>query len=227
MSPARGAGLERRAAVHAALGDPTRLRIAEAVALSDRAPSDLARELRIPTNLLAHHLDVLEDAGVIARSRSQGDGRRRYVRLVGGAVRAILAPQEVRVRRVLFVCSANSARSQLATALWRRHSPVPAASAGRHPAERVHRLAVEVAATHGLDLAGARPRSYEEVDEDPDLVVSVCDVALEATVPFGRAQRIHWSTDDPVRVGRRRAFERVITELEERVTALAAATRPA
>jgi ArsR family transcriptional regulator, arsenate/arsenite/antimonite-responsive transcriptional repressor / arsenate reductase (thioredoxin) len=219
--------LERRASVHAALGDASRLRIAEAVALSDRAPSDLAAELGMPTNLLAHHLDVLEAAGVITRSRSHGDQRRRYVRLVPGTVRGMLAAPELRAREVLFVCSANSARSQLATALWRRHSPIPASSAGREPAPRVHRAAVDVAAAHGLDLAAATPRSYGEVRSEPDLVVSVCDLAGEASVPFPQARRLHWSIDDPVPVGRKHAFEDALRELEERVTVLAARTAPA
>ena len=71
-----------RAAVHAALGEPVRLAIVEDLAVSDRSPKELAARFSVPSNLLAHHLDVLEDVGLIERFVSAGDRRRRYVRLV-------------------------------------------------------------------------------------------------------------------------------------------------
>lgn len=55
-----------RAARHAALGDPTRLTIVDLLALSSHSPSELQQVLEVPSNLLAHHLDVLEDPGEIA-----------------------------------------------------------------------------------------------------------------------------------------------------------------
>ncbi|MGZ7087040.1 MAG: ArsR/SmtB family transcription factor, partial [Ilumatobacteraceae bacterium] len=70
-----------RAARHAALGDPVRLAIVDELAVSDRAPVELRRLIGIESNLLAHHLDVLERVGFISRTRSSGDGRRRYVHL--------------------------------------------------------------------------------------------------------------------------------------------------
>ena len=74
--------LDIRAARHAALGDPVRLAIVDELATSDRSPIELRRLVGIESNLLAHHLDVLEQVGMINRSRSSGDGRRRYVHLV-------------------------------------------------------------------------------------------------------------------------------------------------
>src|SRR5687768_10927452 len=76
------ADLERRAAMYAALGDPARLAIVDDLAVSDRSPKELGGRHGLPTNLLAHHLDVLEAAGLIVRSGSAGDRRRKYVRLV-------------------------------------------------------------------------------------------------------------------------------------------------
>ena len=73
--------LHRRAEQYAALGDPIRLAIVDELVRSDRSPSELRLRLGIESNLLAHHLDVLDDAGLIARNRSSGDGRRRYVHL--------------------------------------------------------------------------------------------------------------------------------------------------
>ncbi|HKX71485.1 MAG TPA: helix-turn-helix domain-containing protein, partial [Acidimicrobiales bacterium] len=73
--------IDRRAAVHAALGEPLRLAIIDELSSSDRAPSDLAARFGLAGNLLAHHLHVLERVGLIERVVSAGDRRRRYVRL--------------------------------------------------------------------------------------------------------------------------------------------------
>ncbi len=119
--------------MHAALADPARLLITDTLAEGDASPSELAAMLAMPSNLLAHHLRVLEQAGLIARHRSEGDRRRTYLRLVPGALDTLASPPARAARRVLFVCTANSARSHLAAALWRRASKVPAASAGHPP----------------------------------------------------------------------------------------------
>ena len=134
--------LVRRAQVHAALGDVHRLRIVDLLATSDASSSELAAALEIPSNLLAHHLRTLEDAGLVTRRRSEGDGRRTYLSLnrheawlVSGAPTASALPA---ARRVVFVCTANTARSHLAAALWRQASPVAATSAGTHPGDRIN-----------------------------------------------------------------------------------------
>ena len=62
-----------RAARHGALSDPVRLAIVDALVLSDRAPVELRRLVGIESNLLAHHLDVLESVAMIERSKSSGD----------------------------------------------------------------------------------------------------------------------------------------------------------
>src|SRR5918999_4175409 len=112
--------LEEGAAVHAALGEPVRLALVDQLIAGDASPSDLAEALGLGTNLLAHHLKVLEAAGVIRRVRSEGDRRRSYVqlRLENPVVRGALPGRPIAsaLRRVMFVCSANSARSQLAAA---------------------------------------------------------------------------------------------------------------
>lgn len=207
-----------RAARHAALGDAVRLAIVDELALSDRAPVELRRLTGLESNLLAHHLDVLESVGIIERSRSSGDGRRRYVHLRRESLDDLAPGRRIAPTRALFVCTHNSARSQLAAALWRALSGAAADSAGTHPAERVHPGAVAAAKRAGLDLAGATPRSLDAIGALPDLVVTVCDRAHEELAPDDGW--LHWSVPDPVAGGGRAAFDAALTELRERITAL-------
>lgn len=217
--------LERRALRHQALADPYRLAIVDELTLSDRTPSELRELVGVSSNLLAFHLDVLEDAGLVTRHVSEGDRRRRYVSLddealAGVAPVATLRPDAAGERTVLFVCRRNSARSQLAAALWSAHTGREALSAGIDPAARVHPHAVEIARRHGLDLSGNRPRGYDEISDTPGLVVSVCDRAREDAPPFN-APLLHWSIADPADAGVR-AFERAYAQLSHRVGRLAA-----
>jgi protein-tyrosine-phosphatase len=212
------AELERRAAVHAALADPARLAITDALADGDASPSELAAMLAMPSNLLAHHLKVLEETGLVARHRSEGDRRRTYLRLVPGVLDTLAGPPGRAARRVVFVCTANSARSHLAAALWRRASPVPALSAGTRPAERIHPGAVDAAGRQQLPLPRLRPRHLSDVLHDGDLVVTVCDLAHEE---LGARAAVHWSVPDPVPAGDPGSFDAALTELDRRVTRLA------
>jgi protein-tyrosine-phosphatase/DNA-binding HxlR family transcriptional regulator len=217
------ADLARRAAAHAALGDPARLRIVDHLLLGDAAPSELSAMLDMPSNLLAHHVRALERAGLVTRRRSEGDGRRTYLHLADEGLELVSAPRPEAPGRVLFVCSANSARSQLATALWRRASAIPAVSAGTHPADRIAPGAVDAARRHGLPLPRRRPRHLDDVYTDGDLVVSVCDRAHEE---LGPRSALHWSVADPVRGGTRQAFDTAYDELAGRVASLARRVLP-
>ena len=204
-----------RAARHAALGDPARLELVDELSVSDRAPVELRRRLGMESNLLAHHLDVLERVGLIERSRSSGDGRRRYVHLLSERLVGLGASRHVAAGAALFVCSANSARSQLAAALWRQATGEPAASAGTHPANRVHPGALAVARRSGLNLRGATPRDLADVEALPELVITVCDRAHEELDPDDTW--LHWSIPDPVSVGTKAAFDAVLADLRKRI----------
>jgi protein-tyrosine-phosphatase len=221
--------VERRAAVHAALGEPVRLAIVDRLGPGDASPGELAEAVGLASNLLAHHLKVLQEAGVIRRVRSEGDRRRSYVQLclddpiVWATAQAGLSTGLSGigpVPRVVFVCTANSARSQLAAARWNAISPVPAASAGTHPAVRVHPRANATGRRHGLKLGRVRPVGMEQVVRDGDLVVAVCDNVHEELHP-GR-DRLHWSIPDPVRVDTDEAFETAYADITRRVERLAA-----
>jgi protein-tyrosine-phosphatase/DNA-binding HxlR family transcriptional regulator len=215
--------LENRAAIFAALGDPVRLRIADDLVLSDRSPTEISQRHGLSSNLLAHHLGVLADAGIITRAISAGDARRRYVRLnrtQRDLLTLLQTPPTVPLRRFVFLCTHNSARSQLAAALWTSRSGQVAHSAGTHPAPAVHQMATEAAARHDLDLGEAVPRLIDaELLNAPDLqVVTVCDRVHEDVDP---AQGWwHWSIPDPVEAGTEEAFDAVLAELELRISAL-------
>jgi protein-tyrosine-phosphatase/DNA-binding HxlR family transcriptional regulator len=219
--PGEDADLHHRAAVFAALADPTRLRVVDVLSVGDAASSELSVQLGVPSNLLAHHLAVLESAGVIARHRSEGDGRRSYWRLVEHTLDALAAPSLPVPDRVVFVCTANSARSHLAAALWRRASPIPAASAGTQPARAITPGALATARRHGLDLPAVAPQHLSDVTPAlgaGDLLVTVCDRVHEE---IGAAARLHWSVPDPVAVRGRTGFDRAYDDLAARVARLA------
>lgn len=205
--------LERRARHHAALGDAARLMIVDELAVGDRTPSELADRLGMARNLLAHHLDVLEAAGMIGRGVSAGDRRRRYVRLMVGPV----FPRTPAPARALFVCTHNSARSQLAAVLWDDLTGGSATSAGTHPAESVHPGAVAAARRCGLNLEGRRPAMLSSTI-DADVVVTVCDRAREE-LP-AHPEWWHWSVPDPVDVGDDAAFDATISDLTHRIRSL-------
>ncbi len=212
-------GVDIRARRHAALGDPVRLAIVDSLAVSDRSPVELRRLTGIESNLLAHHLHVLDQAGIISRTRSSGDGRRRYVRLDRAALAGLGPHHMPDTAGALFVCTRNSARSQLAAALWRSVASAPAESAGTHPAQRIDARAVTAARRAKLPLASVSPRSITDVPSLPPLVVTVCDQAHEELDPPD--DWLHWSIPDPVAIGTPAAFDATIDELRQRVHALA------
>jgi ArsR family transcriptional regulator, arsenate/arsenite/antimonite-responsive transcriptional repressor / arsenate reductase (thioredoxin) len=218
MPDDRTSELERRVVLHAALSDIARLQITDTLLEGDTSPSELAAMLAMPSNLLAHHLHVLEQAGIITRRRSEGDRRRTYLQLVPGALDSLAPPTARAALRVLFVCTANSARSHLAAALWRRASTIPAVSAGTHPAARIDPGAIAAAARHRLPLPRVRPRHISEVRHEGDLVVTVCDLAHEE---LAEATAVHWSIPDPVPAGDPASFNIALAQLADRVGRLA------
>ena len=207
--------LVSRARVHAALGDPARLAIADMLALGDASPGEVGARLGMPTNLVAHHLHVLAGAGVIDRRQSEHDRRRSYLRLRSAGLSALRTPGLTTSRRVVFVCTRNSARSQLAAALWTQRSEIPAASAGTEPAASVNPRAIRIARQHGLTLDPRGTAHLDEVAGEGDLVIAVCDHVHE-TLPRERT-RLHWSIPDPVPVDTDAAFENAYSDLASRI----------
>lgn len=204
--------------MYAALADPARLQITDTLLTGDASPSELAVMLGMPSNLIAHHLHTLEQAGIVTRRRSEGDRRRTYLQLVPGALNSMAPPPAGAPLRVLFVCTANSARSHLAAALWRQVSNVPAVSAGTHPAPAIDPGAINAAGRHRLPMPRLRPRHISEVQQAGDLVITVCDLAHEE---LREAAAVHWSIPDPVPAGDPESFDSALAELSDRTQRLA------
>ena len=126
---------------------------------------------------------------------------------------------------ILFLCTGNSARSILAEAIANRcfGERLAARSAGSRPRGEVNPLALETLRRHGIETAGLRSKSWDEVRDEPfDLVLTLCDEAAAEACPTlpGAPARVHWSLPDPA-ADKRAAFEAVYETLVEAITPLA------
>jgi len=209
----------RRVHIHAALADPGRLSIVDRLLLGDASPSELQAAMSMSSALIAHHLGVLESAGMVRRVRSEADRRRTYLQLIPESLDLLVPSAARQAERVVFVCTQNSARSQLAVAVWNRRSRLPATSAGTHPADHVHPQALAAAARRNLAMRPRAPRHIDDLVKPTDLVIAVCDNAHEE-LPHD-AGRLHWSIPDPARSGRDDAFDEALDELFVRIDHLA------
>ncbi|MFI5180187.1 MAG: arsenate reductase ArsC [Thermoanaerobaculia bacterium] len=134
---------------------------------------------------------------------------------------------EKRRLRVLFVCTGNSARSQIAEALLRQLSGgrIDVFSAGSAPRPEIHPLARRVLQdVYQIDTSTQFPKSWDRYLREPfDYIITVCDRAAESCPAFpGDPERIRWSFPDPAAVTgneieQRRAFERTATEMAGRL----------
>jgi arsenate reductase len=134
------------------------------------------------------------------------------------------------MQNVLFLCTANSARSIIAEALLNSlgGGRFRAFSAGSEPAGKVHPLAIEVLEASGYSTAGLRSKSWNELTGPRaprmDMVITVCDSAAGQACPFfpGQPLTAHWSVPDPAAVegddeARRRAFRSALAVLRRRI----------
>jgi len=221
-----------------AAGHDVRWRLLGELAESDRQVHELTARLGQPQNLVSYHLGQLRSAGLVAARRSSADGRDMYYHLelsrcaellreVGGALHPALllsppAPPSLSVRRrVLFLCTGNSSRSQMAEALLRARagSSVTVRSAGSHP-KPVHPDAIRAMAELGIDLSAARSKHLGRfTGQRFDYVISLCDKLREVCPEFpGHPEVVHWSIADPAAdPDGYPAFQRVAAELSERV----------
>jgi ArsR family transcriptional regulator, arsenate/arsenite/antimonite-responsive transcriptional repressor / arsenate reductase (thioredoxin) len=219
-------------------GHPLRWRLLSELARSDRRVGELCALAGRRQSLVSYHLRQLRDGGLVSMRRSAADGRDTYYVLDLGRCGELLASaglslhpglaatgREPRARRsavarVLFLCTGNSARSQIAEALCEQLSggAVSAASAGSHP-KPLHPSAVRVMREYGIDLSGRRSKHLDEFSRRRfDYVISLCDRVREVCPEFpGGPEAIHWSIADPAREGGLPAFERTAAELKTRI----------
>jgi protein-tyrosine-phosphatase/DNA-binding transcriptional ArsR family regulator len=222
-------------------GHPLRWRLLSELALSDLRVGELCSLAGRRQSLVSYHLRQLRDGGLVSTRRSTADGRDTYyvldlercgelltstrASLHPGLARGPRSEAAVRSSRVLFLCTGNSARSQMAEALAEHLSggAIVAASAGSHP-KPLHPNAVRVMRESGIDLAGRRSKHLSEfAAERFDHVISLCDRVREVCPEFpGGPALIHWSIPDPSREPGSDeetlpAFERTAAELRTRI----------
>lgn len=216
-----------RSAVHAALGEPVRLAIVESLLLSDLTPQDIVNGMNIRSNLLAHHLNVLENAGLISRTRSEGDGRRRYLRISSDAPTVRLRIRSLEATRVLFVCSDGGGRSQLAGRLFADRSSVEVMSAGVNPATSIGSGLKDAADRLGITELESSPTAVSDLTSTPDLVITLCDVVRESPeLPVDSSTPLlHWSLPTPSPESSS-DHEAIATDLTGRLDRLVAALDP-
>jgi ArsR family transcriptional regulator, arsenate/arsenite/antimonite-responsive transcriptional repressor / arsenate reductase (thioredoxin) len=227
---------------------PLRWKLLQALVDSDRAVWELTRLIDEPQNLVSYHLGRLRDGGLVSARRSSADGRDRYyaidlvrcqdeLQAAGGALHPALwlvpadaapgpsARRSGRRKRFLFLCTGNSARSQIAEALLEHMSTgaIRAYSAGSSP-KPLHANAVRVMNRRGIDISRNRTKHVDEfVAQRFDMVITLCDRVREVCPEFPSHPRlVHWSVPDPAlaaptdRVSYP-AFEQTATELETRI----------
>jgi ArsR family transcriptional regulator, arsenate/arsenite/antimonite-responsive transcriptional repressor / arsenate reductase (thioredoxin) len=225
-------------------GHPLRWRLMSELARSDRRVGELCELAGRPQSLVSYHLRQLRDGGVVSLRRSAADGRDTYYILdlarcgellagAGGALHPGLVASTCAgaqrggstLARTLFLCTGNSARSQMAEALCERSSggAVGAVSAGSAP-KPLHPNAVRVMGARGIDISAGRPKHLSEfAGRRFDYVISLCDRVREVCPEFpGGPELIHWSIPDPAREPgpdeeTLPAFERTAAELETRI----------
>jgi protein-tyrosine-phosphatase len=226
-------------------GHPLRWRLLSELASSDRQVRELTQVLGKPQNLVSYHLGRLRAGRLVSMRRSSADGRDAYYsvdlarcgELLAGAGEALhpalaLAPpiregdaSSGRRARVLFLCTGNSTRSQMAEALLLNLAAdsVEARSAGSHP-KSVHPNAVSVMRERDIDITGNRSKHLGRFARRRfDYVITLCDRVREVCPEFpGHPERIHWSIADPALLGETDeasypAFQRTAAEIETRV----------
>src|SRR5215510_2531987 len=198
---------------------PLRWQLLDELAKSDRAVHELTGLVGEAQNLVSYHLAKLRDAGLVRVRRSSADGRDAYysadltriresLTTTAGALHPGLvgtpSPPRFDARRgtrVLFLCTGNSARSQMAEAMTVRRSggAVHASSAGSHP-KPLHANAVRVMREeHGVNLSGRQSKHMDVfADEHFDWVITLCDKVREVCPELpGHPEAIHWSMADP------------------------------
>jgi protein-tyrosine-phosphatase/DNA-binding transcriptional ArsR family regulator len=233
------------------LADPLRWQLLDELGRSDRRVGELCELVDRPQSLVSYHLRALRNGGLVTARRSAADGRDTYyrgdvsrwadvLRAAGGALHPAIdlerhdRPPPARRRgraatRILFLCTGNSSRSQMAEALLTTMTDgaVVARSAGSAP-KPLHPSAVRVMSDRGIDIAGCRSKHLDRfANERFDRVITLCDKVREVCPEFpGQPTTAHWSMADPATDDAGDlAFIRTADEIDQRVQLLIAQLR--
>jgi protein-tyrosine-phosphatase len=208
--------------------------------MSDYRVHELVEILDAPMNLISYHLKLLRESGLVAMHQSEADRRDIYYSLEHNVLRQLfsaagqsLVPSLKAMHlpgsdlesspTVLFVCTRNSARSQMAEALLREMSKgkVMAFSAGSNPGS-IHPDTVSAMRKMQIDISDQQSKHWSVfLGQTFDYVISVCDTAREVCPVFPGSQTIHWSFPDPAAIAdsniRKAAFEQTAEALKSRI----------
>jgi protein-tyrosine-phosphatase/DNA-binding transcriptional ArsR family regulator len=228
------------------LAHDIRWQLLSELVLSDRRVGELVERIDRPQNLISYHLRQLRESGLVNEHRSSADGRDFYYSLdlhrlskgyrdIGNTLHPALAglsgqksSETKRPYRILFLCTHNSARSQMAEGILHAYGGdrVQVDSGGSHPSA-VHPLAIRVLAEMDIDISGQRSKSMHEFTACQfDAVITVCDQAREVCPVFPNdPRRIHWSFPDPAAIDgppqkQVQAFKRTALGLASRINYL-------
>lgn len=220
------------------LAHDIRWRILLALSQSDRKVEELVKQIKQPHNLISYHLKLLRNKQLVSEHRSAADGRDIYYSLdlerfrtlyfqTGTSIHPALsepvsAPQLVEADtkspkiRILFLCTHNSARSQMAEGILRQAAGdrVDVFSAGNEPTP-IHPLAIQVMSEIGIDIRQQQPKHLNQfLGQNFDYIVTVCDRVRESCPVFpGDPEQIHWSFPDPAAVeGDRQTQEKAFSD---------------
>jgi ArsR family transcriptional regulator, arsenate/arsenite/antimonite-responsive transcriptional repressor / arsenate reductase (thioredoxin) len=227
-------------------GNPLRWRLLGELARSDRQVHELTELVAEPQSLVSYHLGRLRAAELVSSRRSSADGRDTYYRVDLARCGELLAATGAELHpglrltpprsedraaagaspaRVLFLCTGNSARSQMAEAMLAQLAgdAVEVVSAGSQP-KPLHPNAIRVMRERKIDLSGRRSKHLSEfAGQRFDYVISLCDRVREVCPEFpGQPDYVHWSIADPASEGETDeetypSFQRTALELEARI----------
>lgn len=224
------------------LAHDLRWQLLSALTRGDQRVQELVALVAEPMNLVSYHLKKLRDDGVVNMRRSEADGRDVYYSLDMGRLRDLFqaagsalhpglggaalmpATETIPAGRVLFVCTHNSARSQMAEALMRHAAgeQLQVNSGGSHPTQ-IHPDAIRSMDALGIDIRSQQSKDLSQFEGQTfDTVITVCDRAREICPVFpGEADQLHWGFADPANIAdaatRRRAFDQIAQQLTTRI----------
>ena len=224
------------------LAHDLRWQLMKLLTVSDYRVNELVERIDQPLNLVSYHLRQLREAALVTARRSEADGRDTYYsldldhlrelyRAAGSAIHPSLLTPTIEqdtglstASSVLFVCTHNSARSQMAEGLMRHLSggQIAVMSAGSEPTS-VHPDAIRTMDAFGIDIRSQQSKTFDSVrNHHFDTVITVCDRAREVCPTFpGTGQQIHWGFPDPAAIEdesvRHEAFAETAQHLKSRI----------